>query len=200
MKSEIYTMLDLDRHMFNESMAHFYSPSLRFHCEHGVGVDKNVFRPGSKKFFDLFNEVRRLHNDGKYELSEAEEFYILETSIGEFDLYEGEEIPVDFPMLVENLEEAKYKGREVTLGKKGATRIGKGRGRVYVRDKKTGNVKKVEFGSNMPDAMGDSDEAKKRRKSFGDRHNCADKDDNTKPGYWSCRATKLFGRNIAGWW
>ena len=81
MKSEIYTMLDLDRNMFNESMTHFYSPDLRFHCEHGVGVDKNVFRPGSKKFFDLFNEVRTLHSEGKYELSEAEEFYILETSI-----------------------------------------------------------------------------------------------------------------------
>lgn len=193
-------MLDLDRHLFNESMAHFYSSDLRFHCQNGAGVDKNIFRPGSKKFFDLFNEVRILHKEGKYKLSEAEEFYILETSIGEFDLYEGEEIPIDFPMLIENLEEAKYKGREVKLGKKGATRIGKGRGRVYVRDKKTGNVKKVEFGSNMPDAMGDSEEAKKRRKSFGDRHNCADKDDNTKPGYWSCRATKLFGRNIAGWW
>ena len=46
-----------------------------------------------------------MHNEGKYELSEAEKFYILETSIGEFDLYEGEEVPVDFPMLVENLEE-----------------------------------------------------------------------------------------------
>ena len=31
------------------------------------------------------------------------------------------------------------------------------------------------FGSDMSTAMGDSDEAKKRRKNFGDRHNCADK-------------------------
>ena len=52
----------------------------------------------------------------------------------------------------------------------------------------------------MPDAMGDSDAHKKRRKSFGLRHNCADKKDKTKPGYWSCRATKFFGRNISGWW
>ena len=41
---------------------------------------------------------------------------------------------------------------------------------------------------------------KARRKSFGLRHNCADKKDKTKPGYWSCRLTKFFGRNISGWW
>ena len=80
-----------------------------------------------------------------------------------------------------------------------------GRAYVYVnsgkKDKKGRiKVKKVSFGSSLPDAMGDSKAHKKRRKSFGDRHNCADKDDKTKPGYWSCRATKFFGRNIAGWW
>ena len=186
--------------LFNETMMEHYSEPLQFHVKNGVGVDKNVFRPGSKGFFDLFTEVRNLHNEGRYMLNEQEEFYILETCIGEYDIFEGEEVPLDFPFLIENLEEAKYKGREVKLGKKGAQRIGKGRGRVYVRDKKTGKVRKVEFGSPMSDAMGDSEEAKKRRKSFGNRHNCADKDDNTKPGYWSCRATKLFGRNIAGWW
>tara|TARA_B100000282_G_C31603549_1_gene431265 strand:- start:32 stop:613 length:582 start_codon:yes stop_codon:yes gene_type:complete len=186
--------------LFNETMMEHYSKPLQFHVKNGVGVDKNVFRPGSKGFFDLFIEVRKLHSEGKYMLNSNEEFYILETCIGDHDVFEGEEVPIDFPFVIEGLDEAKYKGREVTLGKKGAQRIGKGRGRVYVRDKKTGKVTKVEFGSPMSDAMGDSDEAKKRRKSFGKRHNCADKEDPTKPGYWSCRATKLFGRNIAGWW
>jgi hypothetical protein len=69
-----------------------------------------------------------------------------------------------------------------------------------VRNPKTGKVKKVSFGSSMPDAMGDSEAARKRRKSFGDRHNCADKKDKTQAGYWSCRATKFFGRDIPGWW
>ena len=148
---------------FNQSMSDYYSEPLKFHVKNGVGVDKNVFRPGSEGFFNLFVEVRNLHKEGKYMLNEAEEFYILETVIGEYDIFEGEKVPVDFPVMIENLEEAKYQGREVKLGKKGARRIGKGRGRVYVRDKKTGKVKKVEFGSPMSDAMGDSDEAKKRR-------------------------------------
>ena len=52
----------------------------------------------------------------------------------------------------------------------------------------------------MPMAMGKSEAHRKRRKSFGERHQCHKKKDKTKAGYWSCRATKLFGRNIPGWW
>ena len=198
-------MIDLDRQLFNESMMNFYSSELQFHCKHGVGVDKNIFRPGSEKFFNLFTEVRRLHKEGLYMISDAEKFYILEADIGLFAIHEGEEVPIDFPMLEEStMTEAEYKGKKVDLNdpKRGG---GKGKAYVYVNSgKKTKDgkikAKKVSFGSDMPDAMGDSEAHRKRRKSFGDRHNCADKDDKTKPGYWSCRLTKLFGRNIAGWW
>lgn len=100
---------------------------------------------------------------------------------------------------VGSLDEAKYKGRTVKLGAAGASRSG-GRAHVYVRDPKTGNIKKVSFGSSMPDAMGSGPAAKARRKSFGERHGCSDKKDKTKGGYWACRSTKLFGRNIPGWW
>ena len=138
-------------------------------------------------------------------LSDAENFYILEADIGQFAIHEGKEVPIDFPMFEEStMSEAEYKGKKVDLNdpKRGG---GKGKAYVYVNSgKKTKDgkikAKKVSFGSDMPDAMGDSDTAKKRRKSFGDRHNCSDKDDKTKAGYWSCRATKLFGRSIAGWW
>lgn len=110
-----------------------------------------------------------------------------------------EKIMVGLPNVPDKISEAKYKGREVTLGVKGASRSG-GRAHVYVRDPKTGKVKKVSFGSGMADAMGDSEAHRKRRKSFGDRHDCAGKKDKTKAGYWACRATKMFGRNIPGWW
>ena len=170
-----------------------------YHLENSLDADQNIYRPGSDEFFGLFREVRELWNAGLYQLSENEEFYIAETEIGEFGIYEGDIVPLDFPMIIENLEEAKYKGRKVTLGKKGASRTKGGKARVYVRNDK-GKVVKVEFGSSMPDAMGDSEAHRKRRKSFGDRHNCADKKDKTAPGYWSCRLTKFFGRDISGWW
>ena len=178
------------------------SEGLRYHVSRGVGVDRNIFRPESDEFFALFREARELNSQGLYPLLESERELIEETDIGEFGIYEGEKVPLDFPMLYEEdeIEEAKYKGREVKLGAKGASRIGGGRARVYTRDPKSGKVVKVEFGSPMSDAMGDSDKDKARRKSYGARHNCADKKDKTKPGYWSCRATKMFGRNISGWW
>ena len=178
------------------------SEGLCYHIAHGVGVDRNIFRPDSESFFALFREARQLSEIGLYDLSESERELIEETDIGEFGIYEGERVPLDFPMLYEEdeLEEAKYKGREVKLGAKGAKRAAGGKAYVYVRDPKTKKIKKVTFGSSLPDAMGDSPAHKKRRKSFGDRHNCADKKDKTKPGYWACRATKMFGRNIAGWW
>ena len=175
------------------------SEGLMYHLENSLDADQNIYRPGSDEFFGLFREVRELWSSGLYQLSENEEFYIAETEIGEFGIYEGVIVPLDFPMIIENLEEAKYKGRKVKLGKKGAARTKGGKARVYVRNDK-GKVVKVEFGSSMPDAMGDSDDHKARRKSYGNRHNCADKKDRTKPGYWSCRLTKLFGRSIPGWW
>ena len=176
------------------------SEGLQYHLDNGIGIEENIFRPGSEEYFKLFKEVRELYKEGQYILNESEEYFINELDIGEYGIYEGKEVPLDFPMLEEELDEAKYKGREVKLGAAGAKRSGDGRAYVFVRDPKSGNIRKVSFGSSMPDAMGDSEAARKRRKNFGDRHNCADKKDKTKAGYWACRATKMFGRNIPGWW
>ena len=177
------------------------SEDLRYHRNHSVGVDKNIFRPGSSRFFKLFREVRHLHNVGLYTLNEEEDFLIKELDIGEYGIYEGELVPLDFPMLEDDsIDEAKYKGRKVKLGAKGAKRAEGGKAYVYVRDPKTKKVRRIKFGSSLPDAMGDSKAHRKRRISFGKRHNCAKKKDKTKPGYWACRATKMFGRSISGWW
>ena len=177
-----------------------------YHIENGVGVDQNIFRPGSTAFFALFREARRRYLEGIY-LPTLEEMELLEDlDIGEFAMYEGRLVPLDYPIMEgneEHLNEAEYKGKKVELNK--PIRGGDKGAYVYVNSGKKDKdgkikVKKVSFGSSMPDAMGDSDAHKKRRKNYGDRHNCADKDDKTKPGYWSCRATKFFGRDIAGWW
>lgn len=176
------------------------SEGLKYHLSTGTPLDENVYRPGTPEFFALFNETRQFYRAGFYEATESES-ELLESDIGQWGVFEGKRVPLDFPMWDEGdlISEAKYKGREVTLGAKGATRSG-GRAHVYVRDPKTGKVKKVSFGSGMADAMGDSEAHRKRRKSFGDRHDCAGKKDKTKAGYWACRATKMFGRNIPGWW
>jgi hypothetical protein len=174
------------------------SEGLQYHLENRVNFDDNVYRPGTREFFSLFNEARELWREGKYAAT-MEEYELFQSDIGEWAMFEGRMVPLDFPMWDEGLNEAKYKGRTVKLGKAGASRSG-GRAHVFVRDPKTGNIRKVSFGSSMPDAMGSGPKAKARRKSFGERHGCADKTDKTKGGYWACRATKLFGRNVPGWW
>lgn len=174
------------------------SEGANYHLKNGITFDDNVYRPGTREFFDLFNEARELWKCGLYEATEAE-YELFQSDIGEWAMFEGQMVPLDFPMWDETLDEAKYKGRTVKLGKAGASRSG-GRAHVFVRDPKTGNIKKISFGSSMPDAMGSGPKAKARRKSFGERHGCADKKDKTKGGYWACRATKLFGRNVPGWW
>lgn len=174
------------------------SEGARYHIRNGMTFDENVFRPGTREFFDLFNEARELWRQGLYEATEAE-YEFFQSDIGEWAMHEGRMVPLDFPMWDEDLSEAKYKGREVKLGKAGASRSG-GKAHVFVRDPKSGNIRKVSFGSSMPDAMGSGPKARARRKSFGDRHGCSKKNDKTKAGYWACRSTKLFGRNIPGWW
>ena len=83
----------------------------------------------------------------------------------------------------DDMDEAKYHGREVPLGKpmKGVVKKSK----VYVRDPATGNIKKVNFGD--PN-MRIKKTSPARRKSFRARHNCANPGSRLKARYWSCRA------------
>jgi hypothetical protein len=83
----------------------------------------------------------------------------------------------------QGVSEAEYQGRKVPLGKPMAGDVKKSK--VYVRDPKTGNVKKVNFGDpNMK--IKKSNPA--RRKSFRARHNCDNPGPRTSARYWSCRA------------
>jgi len=80
------------------------------------------------------------------------------------------------------VDEAEYQGRDVKLGKPMSGDVKKYK--VYVRDPKSGNVKKVNFGDKNMEIKRDNPA---RRKNFRARHNCSDKKDRTKAGYWSCR-------------
>jgi hypothetical protein len=84
--------------------------------------------------------------------------------------------------LLSDIEEAEYRGRKVPLGKPMRGDVKKFK--VYVRDPKTKNIKKVNFGDpNM--RIKKSNPA--RRRSFRARHNCANPGPRTKARYWSCR-------------
>jgi|TARA_R100000030_G_scaffold42311_2_gene31779 hypothetical protein len=172
-------------------------PSLTYHLENDLSLYENVYRYSSDKFIQLFAEARDAWRDGYIQLNEEDTKLLEETNIGEYGVFEGEKVPLDLPMV----DEAEYKGKNVALNK--PKRGGPKKFYVYVKNPKTGNVKKVNFGDsgnlsvklNEPGA----------RASFAARHKCAQKKDKTKPGYWSCnigRYWKSLGgsRNFSGYW
>ena len=111
------------------------------------------------------------------EILEEEYNYITD---GSYD--DGTPLEEDFEFWDDVLEEAEYRGRKVTLNK--PTRGDVKKFKVFVKDPKTGNVKKVNFGDpNMRIKKSNP----KRRKSFRARHNCDNPGPKTKARYWSCR-------------
>lgn len=101
---------------------------------------------------------------------------------------------------VEYIPEAEYKGKKVQLNK--PKRGGSKKFYVYVKNPKTGNVKKVSFGDT---GLSVKFKQKGARASFAARHKCAAKKDKTKAGYWSCnigRYWKSLGgsSNFSGYW
>ena len=98
------------------------------------------------------------------------------------------------------ITEAEYKGKKVKLNK--PKRGGSKKFYVYVRDPKSGNIRKVSFGAksgggNLAVKLKDP----KARKAFSDRHNCPEKKDKTTAGYWSCalpRYAKSLGLSGGG--
>ena len=88
-----------------------------------------------------------------------------------------------------DMDEAKYRGREVPLGKKMAGDVKKSK--VYVKNDK-GKVVKVNFGFGGKSAKGKVMKIKKnnpeRRKSFRARHHCENPGPRWKPRYWACRS------------
>ena len=89
----------------------------------------------------------------------------------------------------EHTFEAEYQGRKVKLNKPMRGDVKKFK--VYVKDPKTGNVKKVNFGHGGTSAKRKTMRIRKSnpkaRKSFRARHNCDNPGPKTKARYWSCR-------------
>ena len=112
----------------------------------------------------------------------------------EFDIEEDEDFeevlgPLGFPEDETELFDAEYQGRKVPLNKPMRGDVKKFK--VYVKDPKSGNVKKVNFGHGGTSAKRKTMRIRKSnpkaRKSFRARHNCANPGPKTKARYWSCR-------------
>jgi len=117
-------------------------------------------------------------------MPEADEFNIEDDE--DFEEVLG---PLGFPEDETELFDAEYRGRKVPLNKPMRGDVKKFK--VYVKDPKSGNVKKVNFGHGGTSAKRKTMRIRKSnpkaRKSFRARHNCANPGPKTKARYWSCR-------------
>ena len=178
------------------------SENLLYHIKNGKPITENTFRYGSDAFLNLWKEARTLYSRNILDVGEDDEHILLETHLGEYGMFEGDRVPLDLPMIDEELLlEAKYQGKEVALGK--PKRGGSKKFYVYVMNPKTKKVKKVSFGgtTGLTAKINDSE----ARTNFAKRHNCAEKKDKTKPGYWACRLPRyasLLGLkgSYSGFW
>jgi len=139
-------------------------------------------------FFSLFREARKALKEGYVSgLCENDMFLLEETEIGEFGTFKGYKVPLDYPMSIEYLNSIKEE-KKVELNKPKRS-SGPKKYVVYVRNPKTGKIKKINFGDvkgGLSAKMSDP----KARKAFSDRHNCPIKKDKLTAGYWACRLTK----------
>ena len=150
-------------------------------------IESNVYRVGSEKYYEFFQEKRDEYKIGVYEPTGFDK-EIMEGDLGKFDMYQGNHVPLDCPMIEE---------RDVELNKPKVG--GPKKYYVYVKDPATGNVKKVTFGDTTGLRVKLDD--KEARKSFVARHNCENPGPKTKARYWSCnlpRYAKQLGLSGGG--
>ena len=105
--------------ILNESLAPraILSEGLKYHIDNNKPLTEHVYRAGSKNYFDLWSEARALYSRGIIDIKNQDDLEILtETQLGEFGLYEGKKVPLDFIMEEIELEEADKKNtHEITL-------------------------------------------------------------------------------------
>jgi hypothetical protein len=136
------------------------------------------------RFSDLLTNSDDLQEGDVFEL-ELDDIVLETIVIGMRD--DGPVISIDAIALaylpITDLTEAEYHGRKVTLNKKMAGDVKKSK--VFVKDPKTGNIKKVNFGDKT---MRIKKSNPARRRSYRARHHCDNPGPRTKANYWSCRS------------
>ena len=137
-------------------------------------VENNIYRVGSEMYFAYWRDLREQYYKGELEL-EPNEVDIMESDLGEFAQFNGENVALDC------IFEEEKKQPELNKPKAGGPK----KYYVYVKDPSTGNIKKVSWGDTTGLKVKLNDP--KARKSFAARHKCDQQNDKTKAGYWACR-------------
>lgn len=168
---------------------HTLDRAVKYHIENQLPIYENIFRAGTPMHFKLLESIKELYESGEYIPLNEDEEAILDTDIGMWDVYENENVPLDYPMFTEEKEP------ELNKPKRGGNK----KFYVYVRDPKTKNIKKVEWGDTSGLKLKLDDP--QARKSFAARHRCDQQKDKTSAAYWACRTpyySKQLGLSSGG--
>jgi|TARA_B100001093_G_scaffold447099_1_gene451810 hypothetical protein len=164
------------------------SKSVHYHIDNNIPFAENIYRLHSEEFYALFREARVLYNESLLTELTSWDKQLIETDIGEFGKFEGEDVPLDMP-----IQEEDQKDPELNKPKKGGPK----KFYVFVRD--GDKIKKVTWGDTTGLRVKLND--KGARKSFAARHRCDQQKDRTKAAYWACnlpRYAKSLGLSGGG--
>jgi len=175
----------------------FFSESMQYHISNGLSVLESVYRPGSAAHVELLCEARLAFDSNTIGFSGIDRFLLSKTDLGRTGLYMGKAVVLDLPL--EELEMNEEKAPRLNHPKRGGVK----KYHVYVRNPKTGRIMKIAFGD-VHGGLTAKVSNPKARKSFAARHNCAEKKDKTKAGYWACRINRYAhlwgGKTYPGYW
>ena len=82
------------------------SEGLKYHIDNKIPLNENIYRIGSKEYMKLYEEARSLYSRNKLDVSEDDKYFLTETHVGNFGMFEGKRVPLDIPMLNEYLTES----------------------------------------------------------------------------------------------
>jgi hypothetical protein len=84
------------------------SEEMKYHIDNQIPVSENVFRVGTKKYFDIISEARTLKEMGLYGNDKDNE--ILESDLGKFFTYNGVRLPLEYPLVKEDADKEMVDG------------------------------------------------------------------------------------------
>lgn len=92
--------------VLNENIApkEILSENLRYHVENKLPLTENTFRYGSKSFLNLWAEARSLYLREVIHVNDDDKEILEETDLGNYGIYEGIKVPLDLPMLEEDID------------------------------------------------------------------------------------------------
>ena len=97
--------------MINESLAskQILSEGLKYHMDNNKPLTEHLYRAGSAGYFNLFAEARSLYSRGILDITNTDDLALLkETNLGHFGILNGEKVPLDFPIELNELETKEF--------------------------------------------------------------------------------------------